>query len=187
MAQKMLLWTWAIPIISLGLVASFFFSLFVTSLSSSEVRFILWVFLGSLPILLFVFKKLPLAKRGMPWILGLLMGACSGLTGLGGGILLSPLLHENQSLPSQKIAPLVSVTSFFLSFFALLGQEKGGGFFSNSAYWWICCAILIVSAVLGLSFGQLLNRKAHTQTRRFLVRVLTFCVFCMVSLELWLF
>ena len=180
-----MLWAWVLPIVLVGFVTSFLLSLFVTSLSPSQVRFILWFFLGFLPIFLFIFKKWPLAK--LPWLSGLLMGACSGLTGLGGGLLLSPLLHESRILPSRKIPPLISVTSLFLSFFALLGQEKGAGLFSNSSYWWTCCVILTLSAFLGLSFGHILNQKEGSQPRRILVRGLTFFIFCLVTADLWLF
>ena len=185
--QKMVSWAWAIPIISIGLVASFLLSLFVTSLSPFQIRFILWTFLGALPIILFLLKKWPLIKKSLPWLSGLLMGACSGLTGLGGGVLLSPLLHESQSLPTKKIAPLISLTTLFISFFALLGQEKGAALSSNSSYWRTCCAVLLISACVGLSVGHLLNKKERTYTRRLLVRVLTFSMFCMVTVELWLF
>lgn len=183
--QKMVLWAWAIPIILVGLAISFLLSLFVTSLSPFQIRFILWLFLGTLPLILLLLKKWPLVKKSLPWISGLLMGSCSGLTGLGGGILLSPLFHENRSLPTQKIAPLISITTLFISFFALLGQEKGAALSSNSSYWWTCCAVLFAFACIGLSFGHLLNKKEYFRTRRLMVRGLTFFMFCMVTAELW--
>lgn len=184
--QKMVIWTWVIPIVLTGFLTSFLFSFFATSLSPFQLRFLLWLFLAILPLVFYLLKKFPPIKKNLPWLSGLLMGTCSGLTGLGGGILLSPLLHESRSLPTQKITPVISVATLLISFFALLGQEKGAGFSSNSSYWWICCFVLLAFAGVGLSFGHLLNKKPYSSTRRLLVRLLTLFVFCIVTIELWL-
>ena len=184
-AQRLVVWSWCAPVIVTGLVASFLLSVFVTSLSPFQVRFVLWLFLGLLPVVLFFMGKWPFMKKTLPWISGILMGACSGLTGLGGGIVLSPLLHESRSLSARKIAPVVCVSTLFISFFALLGQESGAGVFFNSAHWWMCCFVLLASSFAGLSIGHLLNKKEHTRLRRLMVRGLTFFVFCVVTGELW--
>lgn len=185
--QRLVVWSWCIPIILIGLVCSFLLSVFVTSLSPFQVRFVLWLFLGFLPIIIFLLGKWPVMKKTLPWTSGVLVGTCSGLTGLGGGIILSPLLHESRSLPARKIAPLICVSTLFISFFALLGQEKGAGVFSNSHYWWKCCFILLACSGIGLFLGHSLNKKERSLLRRLLVRGLTFFVFCMVTAELWIF
>ena len=185
--QRLVVWSWCIPIILIGLVCSFLLSVFVTSLSPFQVRLILWLFLGFLPLVVFVLGRWPVMKKLLPWTSGFLVGSCSGLTGLGGGIVLSPLLHESRSLPARKIAPLICVSTLFISFFALLGQERGAGVFSNSSHWWKCCFILLACSCVGLLVGHLLNKKERSRLRRLLVRGLTFLMFCIVTGELWIF
>lgn len=184
--QRLVLWSWCIPIILSGFTVSFALSLFMTFLSPFQVRFILWMLLGSLPLLLFLTKRQTFLKRNLPWISGLFMGACSGLTGLGGGILLGPLLYESRKVSTRHIAPIISVSTLFISFFALLGQDKGASLLSNSSHWRLCCLILLISSCFGLVFGHLLNKKQHSGLRRLLVRGLTFLMYCIVTGELWL-
>ena len=56
-AQKSVPWFYCVPIIAIGLGFSFLFSVFVTSLSSFQVRLVLWLFLLLIPLILFFLKK----------------------------------------------------------------------------------------------------------------------------------
>ena len=186
-AQKSVPWSYCFPIIAIGLVFSFLCSVFVTSLSPFQVRLVLWLFLLLIPAILFFLKKRPALKKTLPFISGVLIGSCSGLTGLGGGIVLSPLFHESRSLSVRKIAPVICVSTLFVSFFALLGQETGAGIFANSTHWRICCFVLLASSVAGLFLGHRLNKRALTKLRRLVVRGLTFFAFGVITAELWIF
>ena len=185
--KKSVLWSWCASIALTGLLFSFLSSFFVASLSPFQVRFILWGILGLLSLGSFVPWGLFFKKKHLPYIFGCLMGGCSGLTGLGGGVVLSPVLHGSGILPARKVAPLICVVTAPVSFFALAGQELGAGFLlSNSFFWWRDCLTALLSALTGLLFGHLLDRRERSRLRRVLARGLTLFLFCALAGEIWI-
>lgn len=63
----------------------------------------------------------PLGPRGLA-LLGLAVGALAGLTGIGGGIYLSPILHGARWAPARSIAATTSVFILLNSLSGLAGR-----------------------------------------------------------------
>ena len=182
--QKRVAWAWVSPVVSVGLVASFILSLTVTALSPFAIRLIFCLFLLFI-ILSFFFLRRYVFQKSFPYVSGFIMGSCSGLTGLGGGLILSPIFHESGRLPIYQVAPTICVITLITSFFALVGQFVGTQFLLlNSAYWWECFFILMASSLLGLILGHLLNKDKRESFRKKFVRVFVILSFCFVSGEL---
>ena len=101
--KKLVVWSLFRVVATTGVAMSFLSSLLITQLPPFSVRFVLWVFLGlilSFPLFL---SRISWFVKQLPPVSGVLMGLCSGLTGLGGGVILSPLFHESRQIPSSKI------------------------------------------------------------------------------------
>lgn len=116
------------------------------------------------------------------------MGLCSGLTGLGGGLILSPYFCETKLIPEKHIPALVSSLMFCISFVSILGQVSHVGLsfvFTNSSYWWLCFFLLFIPAFLGLIVGHFYNVKTlPDQLRRNVLRRLIQIMFVCLSIEL---
>ena len=185
--QKLVLWNWVQPIVLVGLVFSFLASFVTVYMTDYMVRFVLWVFLMLMLLLPFFIKRMAWLKRrrGVS-VFGSLMGLCVGLTGLGGGFILSPYLHESKQMPSKNVSAVVCVSMFFTSLFAIFGQIQGTGFFlKNGAFWWLCYFILLVPSLLGLFIGYFFNRKDTSKKRRsLLLSLLVAIMFVKLSAEI---
>ena len=184
--QKLVLWSWFVRGVISALIFSFFSGFFVTYLSHFQIRFVLCLFLLfilSLPLLL---KKVPVLKNQGIYIFSSLMGVCSGLTGMGGGMILSPYLHESGKLPVQNIPAVVSCIMFFVSSFSLLGQaSRMEVSFGNSPHWWLCFFLLLLPAFCGLSMGYFANiRQKNIKWRRLFLRFIVAIMFLKLTAEL---
>jgi uncharacterized membrane protein YfcA len=113
----------------------------------------------------------PRARRtGWPLglFLGFLPGVLSGLVGLGGGILLGPVVLALRLLPVKKTAALTSAYILVVSAGALATHAATGGSFpwkSFAPY----CLIVVTGGFLGSRFGA---GKARPATLRRLLVVL---------------
>ena len=185
--QKLVLW----PCFFRGLTGSLSFAFisgfFVAYLSPWQIRFILWLFLALILSLPWLLKKAPvfLYNQGL-YIFSSLMGICSGGTGLGGGMILSPYLHESRKIPAQNIPAVVSCIMFFVSSFSLLGQMSRPGFvFASSGPWWFCFFLLFIPSLVGLCFGYFFNiRQKNIHWRRLILRGAVALMFCKMTIEL---
>ena len=200
--KKLVAWDWVGSLIITGGFFAFLAGSFVTELSDFSIRFILWGFLFLIVAFWvtrteFFQKKKFLSdgiffnrmseKLGLKVFGGLLMGLCSGLTGLGGGVILSPLLHESQALPLKKISPSLSFVTLFMAVFAISGQHwQGLSLLENPSLKWVF-PVLLVFAILGLSLGHFFHGRGERKQRVFIVRVLTGVLFFKVSAELLFF
>lgn len=113
---------------------------------------------------------------------GALMGLCSGLTGMGGGMILSPLLHESGILSLKKIAPSLSFTTLFISVFALMGQLSNDIYLNasmKSVFFY-----LLLFALSGLALGHFFHGRDNKKKRILIVRTVTMLLFLKVSMEL---
>lgn len=91
------------------------------------------------------------------WPAGLLIGFVSGLTGVGGGIFLSPLLVLSGLCTVRQSAPLSAAFILLNSITGLLGVLKGSASLAPQLPYWI--AAVAVAAVLGASWG---SKTLHT-------------------------
>ena len=113
-----------------------------------------------------------------------LMGACSGLTGLGGGIILSPFLHESELVSPKYIPAITSWIMFFISSAGILGQISQTDFFYSSEILFVYISLCLPS-FLGLFCGYFFNLKQENkQLRKKILRFLVFIMFMKMSFEL---
>ena len=186
--QKLILWDRLIKASLLALSFAFLSGALVSHLSSLQIRFILWLFLAvilSLPWLLT--HKPVLKKRKGFYLFSSLMGVCSGLTGLGGGMILSPFLHESESLPVRNIPALVSCIMLFVSVFSLLGQlSQTDLFFMGSSDGLFIYFLLLFPAFAGLLMGYFINvKQKNIKLRKFLLRIAVAVIFLKMTIELF--
>ena len=133
--QKLVLW----PVLFRGLFVSLLFSFLsgfvVVYLSFFQIRFILWLFLLLLLVLPFLAQKMDsLFSDFWFFVFSSLMGMCSGLTGLGGGMILGPYFYESRKIPLSNIPAVVSCMMLPVSLFSLFGQISHGGFSFESFF-----------------------------------------------------
>ena len=185
--QKLVLWPWFVRGVVFAFCLSFFSGFFVTYLSSFQIRFVLWLFLGLIVSLPWLLKKIPILYDKGIYIFSSLMGICSGLTGLGGGMILSPYLYESYRIPVQNIPAVVSCIMFFVSSFSLIGQISRIGFsFGNTSHWWFCFFLLLIPSFFGLGFGYFVNiRQKNIKWRRLFLRVIVAAMFLKLTVELY--
>lgn len=184
--QGLVMWSWFFPVAITGICFSFVSNLFVSSLSDFGIRFLLLSFLSLTLLLPLLLKKLEVLKNVKgAWFFGSLMGLCVGLTGLGGGFLMSPYLHETRKVPPHRVSATVCLTMFLTCSFALLAQVKTSSFpFHQSAFWWKCYFIMLGSSLIGLTIGSFVNKKDHhPDRRRIMLRFLALAMFSKVSFE----
>ena len=184
--QRLVLWRWFIRGVLTALCFSFASGFFVTYLSSLQIRFVLWFFLGLILGLPWLLKTIPALRNQGIYVFSSLMGICSGGTGLGGGIILSPYFHESEKIPVQNIPAVVSCIMFFVSSFALLGQiSRKGISFGDSSHWWFCFTLLFVPSVVGMGLGYLVNiRQKNIRWRRLCLRFTVAFMFFKLTVEL---
>jgi len=185
--QKLVLWSWVFSIILSSLGMAFVSSFFTRFMNETELRFILWLFL-------FFMLALPLLVKRIFWLqtrkgvyaVGSLMGLCVGLTGLGGGFIISPYFHESKLIPTKNVSAVVCVAMFCTSLVAIFSWISGMDFsFSPRPFWWFCYGLLLVASVLGLAVGLYFNLKdQYPIRRRFWLRLLLILMFLQVSGEL---
>ena len=188
--QKLILWSWVYPIVLGGLIFSFLSSFFTSYMTGYMIRLILWIFLFFMILLPFLLEKIIWLKtRKGVYIFGSLMGFCVGLTGLGGGFIISPYLHESKQMPAKNVSAVVCFSMFFTSLFAIFGQIQGTKFpFENNSFWWSCYFILLIPSILGLFIGYFLNIKDKSKRRRsLLLRFLVCIMFVKLSVEIFYF
>jgi len=128
----------------------------------SEASFFL--ILGNALILAGIFMLLRFVKNKMDtkafsnpkkMILGGGIGLLSGISGIGGGIFLSPVLNLLKWANPRTVASLASVFILVNSISGLIGLNMSGTFTWNSELIWQ----LIVAVVVGGSIGSYLSNK----------------------------
>lgn len=201
--NKLMAWDWIWPLVFVGVLFAFLGGSLISSLSDFQVRFLLWCFLGFIVIVPFI--KTGLLKKqgsiglrcrsmdknpkisdqiGIKIFSGSLMGLCSGLSGLGGSLILSPLLHESKALPFKRIAPSVSVVTWFFAVFAISGQQWRGFSIWDQDLFRQAFPILLVSAFVGLTVGHIFHKSDDRKRRLLIIRILITALFLKVSVEL---
>ena len=184
-SRKMVVWSLFKKVASVGAGVSFSASLLISQIPPFQVRFILWIFLAAILTFPFIIRRSPWILKKLPFISGALMGLCSGFTGLGGGIILSPLFHESRQVPVSKIPGTVCLITLPISFFSLLAQFIGSDFpSSTSPHWWLAFAVLLSSSLLGVAIGHNVKYKP-SRAPRYFVRGFIALLFLKVTGELF--
>lgn len=115
-------------------------------------------------------------------LIGALLGLLAGVTGIGGGIYLAPVMHLFRWSKAQSIATCTSIFIALNSLSGLFGQlSKGIGAVEEIPIWlFIACPVMVL---LGgrLGSAQLSN---HFSTDR--IRLMTATVILLVAVRLWL-
>ncbi|WP_276502355.1 sulfite exporter TauE/SafE family protein [Terrimonas pollutisoli] len=116
-----------------------------------------------IPIIRFLFfRNITIDELKKPNIfLSLLIGAAigllSGLIGIGGGIILSPILLLLKWSDMKQTAAISALFIFVNSIAGLAGQLTKGIQFSNDMYWYVIIAF--VGGICGAYFGSLRFRQ----------------------------
>lgn len=147
-----------IPLIILSIPMSFFGASIVVD--AAIYRRILGICLLITAITFFVgLKKSEEETKRMPFAAGLLTGAIigflSGLVGIGGGILLSPIMLFFKWASFKKVSAITSLFILVNSISGIGGILSSGAHLSSSIFLWILIAI--VAALIGSYWG---SRKA---------------------------
>jgi uncharacterized membrane protein YfcA len=90
-------------------------------------------------------------------IIGIIIGILSGLLGIGGGILLSPLLILLGWCTIKQTAAISSVFIFLNSLSGLLGMSTRGIHFSENIY--LILVFTLIGGLLGGYFGSKVFKK----------------------------
>lgn len=111
------------------------------------------------PIIRFLFfanlKTSEIKKSNTPLslLIGAVIGFLSGLIGIGGGIILSPVLLLLKWTDMKQTAAISALFIFVNSSAGLAGQIRKGIHFSPDMYW--CVAIAFAGGICGAYFGSL--------------------------------
>ena len=183
--QKLVLWPWFIKGVISSLCFAFLSGFLVTYLRPFQIRFILWLFLAVILALPWLLIKIPVLNKKGIYIFSSLMGICSGGTGLGGGMILSPFFHESGAMPAKNIPAVVSCIMLFVSLFSLLGQVSRIGFdFMNFS--WSSFFTLLIPSVFGLFMGYWANiKQKNLKLRKLFLRTAVLIMFCKLTAELY--
>ena len=154
-------------------------------ISNTHLRFILLGFIFLSWVLIFIPTAwFQAAGKNLNYLAGLLAGSCSGLTGLGGGLILSPFLHESSMLEVRKRVGLITSISLCNSLFSLLGIEMRSSlllvFSENTSV----LQILIAGGFVGLVLGHFFNIREKASLRKWAVRAIIALVFICILVDL---
>lgn len=114
--------------------------------------------------------------------LGAVLGTIAGLSGIGGGIFLAPVLHLLKAENTRQIAGTAALFIALNSLMGLLGQLTKLSFEEDNSLW-IAYAILPLAVVLG---GQLGSRLLSNRLNPHRIRNLTGFLVLMVAIRLWI-
>ncbi|MFC6998870.1 sulfite exporter TauE/SafE family protein [Rufibacter roseus] len=166
----------SIPAAFLGatvvLSKSIFFICLGSVLAFSGLLLIIQFFAIPSPIL-----QIPQRSKLQNVVLGGGAGFVSGLVGIGGGILISPVLHLLQWAEARKIAALASFFILVNSAAGLLGQAASGNLHVNPSL----LGLLLLAVIAG---GQLGTRLSLRQLKPSAIRALTGVLVLYVGVKL---
>jgi hypothetical protein len=117
-----------------------------------------------IPIARFLFfsnitvKDLKKANTGLSILIGAAIGFLSGLIGIGGGIILSPVLLLLKWTDMKQAAAISALFIFVNSVSGLTGQFTKGIHFSPDMYAYV--AIAFTGGVIGAYFGSMQFRQS---------------------------
>ncbi|MEO5889430.1 MAG: sulfite exporter TauE/SafE family protein [Ferruginibacter sp.] len=116
-------------------------------------------FLLLIPVARFLFfgntpaHELKKSSPALSLFIGAAIGFLSGLIGIGGGIILSPVLLILKWTDQKQTAAISALFIFVNSFSGLAGQLKKGIHFNESMVWYV--GIAFIGGICGAYFGAL--------------------------------
>jgi len=132
-----------------------------------------------IPIARFLFfsntppNEIKKSNTGLSLLIGAVIGFLSGLIGIGGGILLSPILLFLKWTDQKQTAAISALFIFVNSLSGLAGQFTKGIQFNSNMIWYV--AIAFVGGLCGAYFGAL--RFKQTILKNVLAIVLLLAVY----------
>ena len=132
-----------------------------------------------IPIIRFLFFKNPQVDQTkkphiiLSVIIGAVIGLLSGLIGIGGGIILSPILLLLKWTDQKQTAAISALFIFVNSLSGLAGQLTKGIHFSTDMFWYVIIAF--AGGLCGAYFGAL--RFKQTILKNILASVLLLAVY----------
>lgn len=132
-----------------------------------------------IPVIRFLFyantpaRELKKSNAGLSLIIGAAIGFLSGLIGIGGGIILSPILLFLKWTDQKQTAAISALFIFVNSLAGLAGQFTKGIQFNANMAWYV--AIAFVGGLCGAYFGAL--RFKQTILKNVLAMVLLLAVY----------
>lgn len=123
--KKMLPWSVVLLIAFFAAAASFAAGLTGTYLPQEMLILLFILFLLFMIVNTFLIKENPKAQKNSSKLLlatkiGLTTGVVSGLTGVGGGLIATPLLLSSPSVKNEQAVPVSNGVMLFTTFFAVL-------------------------------------------------------------------
>ena len=98
-------------------------------------------------------EKLKKSDFLLSLFIGGVIGFLSGLIGIGGGIILSPILLLLKWTDQKQTAAISALFIFVNSLAGLAGQLTKGIHFSSNMYWYV--AVAFIGGILGAYFGAM--------------------------------
>ena len=150
----------------------------LTVLEGSVYKKILGLLL-LIPVVRFLFfsntpaSELKKPNTGLSLVIGALIGLLSGLIGIGGGIILSPILLFLKWTDQKQTAAISALFIFVNSLAGLAGQLTKGIHFNSNMIWYV--AIAFTGGLCGAYFGAL--RFKQTILKNVLAMVLLLAVY----------
>ena len=121
-------------------------------------------------------------KRWVLLSVGAILGLMAGVTGIGGGIYLAPVMHLFRWAEGRTIAACTSLFIALNSLSGLLGQISKGHDVLGRVPWWIIVGCPI-AVIIGGGIGSRILSKKLPQGR---IRLLSASVILLVAARLWL-
>ncbi|MEN8844339.1 MAG: sulfite exporter TauE/SafE family protein, partial [Lentimonas sp.] len=120
-------------------------------------------------------------NKGSIALVGSLLGLLAGVTGIGGGIYLAPIMHLFRWSKVQSVAACTSIFIALNSLSGLLGQlGKGTGTLAEVPMWLLVgCPVLVL---IGGRFGSAQLSERFSTSR---IRMITATVILLVAVRLW--
>jgi len=200
--QKLILWSWIFKALFFILISSFLAGFCIGFLSPFQIRLLLWSFFLLIlvfPLLLNGLNVSFQSESGKPhpsqnnkykknffYVFNILAGCSSELTGVGGGMILSPFFHESRLVPSKNIPAVMSVLLLCVTGFSLLGQIVQNSLsFNGSSEVVLVCLQILPGYFLGSLAGYIINIKQNSpHLRRRFLRFLVLLLFLKMTLEI---
>ena len=173
---KHFLWKIFLPLALASVPMAFLGGLIV--LDGSVYKKILGLLL-LIPVVRFLFfsntpvSELKKPNTGLSLLIGALIGLLSGLIGIGGGIILSPILLFLKWTDQKQTAAISALFIFVNSLAGLAGQLTKGIHFNSNMIWYV--AIAFTGGLCGAYYGAL--RFKQTILKNVLAMVLLLAVY----------